>query len=723
MRQVRHVRTLALTLAAVASATACQRQPAAAADRFAGAPIVLISIDTLRADHLPAYGYRAGSTPAIDRLAGAGIVFDDVYSQVPLTLPSHASLFTGRLPLNHRVRDNIGYTLAAAERTLASRLKAAGYATGGAVSSYVLRRQTGIANGFDFFDDELTISGTGESLSETQRDGARTIEALAAWVDAHAGQPVFAFLHLYEPHTPYSPPPSHQMAQPYDGEIAYADELVGRFLDRLATRGVFERAIVAVVSDHGEGLGDHKEAEHGLLLYREALRVPWILRLPGGQRGGTRVAGTAALVDVAPTLLALAGVGTDGMDGQALTAALTAKRVADRTVYSETLYPRLHFGWSDLASAVDGRYHYIRAPTPELYDIAADPGERDNLSRAKESTASALGAWLARTTADSPAAEPAAADADVRERLRALGYATSSPPRAATTAAPDPKDRIAVYETLRGAQRLAAGGRDGEVIATLEPLLAREPNMLDAWELVAKSLLKIGRTREAIDAFGKVLAIEPLKPETHLALARIFALEKQPARAREHAELAARRDPAAAYEILAELMMDNGKPADAAAYARRSVEADPSRSMSHFLVGAAFQREGKCADAIPAFRRAIEAKRREPQAVVRNLHAGLADCLARSGAEAEAEREFQAELAAVPWSPEGRVGLATLLRSQSRDAEARTVLTGVVTSLPQPTADAYATVIHAFTVLGDTAAAREWTAKGRERFPADARFR
>jgi len=724
MPQVRHLRRLALTLAAVASATACQRQPpSAAADRFAGAPIVLISIDTLRADHLPAYGYRGGSTPSIDRLARAGLVFDDVYSQCPLTLPSHASLFTGRLPINHGVRDNIGYTVAAGERTLASRLKAAGYATGGAVSSYVLRRQTGIAGGFDFFDDELTIAGTGESLSETQRDGARTIEALAAWVDAHAGQPLFAFLHLYEPHTPYTPPPSHAMAQPYDGEIAYADELVGRFLDRLNARGLLDRAIVAVVSDHGEGLGDHGEAEHGLLLYREALRVPWILRLPGGQRGGTRVAGAAGLVDVAPTLLALAGVNGDGMDGQALTPALASRRVADRTVYSETQYPRLHFGWSDLASAVDGRYHYIHAPTPELYDVAADPGERANLAGAKDSTASALATWLARTTAGSPVAQPAEVDADVRERLRALGYAASSPSRAAGATAPDPKEKIAAYETLRSAQRLAAGGRDRDVVAALEPLLAREPDMLDAWELLAKSRLKIGRTREAIDAFGKVLAIEPLKPETHLALARIFALEKQPARAREHAELAARRDPAAANEILAELMMDSGRPAEAAAFARRSVEADPSRYMSHFLIGAALQREGKCGDAIPAFTRAIEAKRREPQAVVRNLHAGLADCLARTGREADAEREFQAELAVVPWSPEGRVGLATLLRSQGRDAEARTVLAGVVTSLPQPTADAYAIVVRAFNVLGDTAAAREWSVKARARFPADPRFR
>jgi tetratricopeptide (TPR) repeat protein len=261
------------------------------------------------------------------------------------------------------------------------------------------------------------------------------------------------------------------------------------------------------------------------------------------------------------------------------------------------------------------------------------------------------------------------------------------------------------------------------VVAALQPVVTREPGMLDAWELVAKSLIKMGRTRDGIDAFAKVLAIDPLKPETHLALARVYALERQPAKARQHAELAARRDPAAAYEILAELAMDAGKPAEAAAFARRSADADPSRYMSLFLIGAALQREGKCDEAVPAFTRAIEAKRREPQAVVRNLHAGLADCLARGGREAEAEREFQAEIAAIPWSPEARVGLATLLRSQSRDAEARTVLAGVVTALPQPNPDAYATVVRAFTVLGDAAAAREWSARARTQFPADPRFR
>jgi Tfp pilus assembly protein PilF len=592
------------------------------------------------------------------------------------------------------------------------------------VSSYVLRHQTGIGAGFDFFDDALTIAGTGESLSETQRDGRLTADTLAAWIDSHAGQPVFAFLHLYEPHAPYSPPASHALAQPYDGEIAYADEIVGHFLDRLAARGILDRAIVALVSDHGEGLGDHGEAEHGLLLYREALHVPMIVRLPGGARGGARIGGAVGLDDVAPTLLELAGVAADGVDGQSLVAALSSKRVADHTVYSETMYPRLHFGWSDLASAIDGRYHYIRAPEAELYDLAVDPGERQNLAAVKASTATALAASIEHVAAGSTLSQPAAVDADVKQRLRALGYTTSSPAQPSGGASlPDPKDKISVYETLRRAQRVAAEGRDGQVIDLLRPLLARDPAMLDAHELLAKSLIKVGRTHEAIEAFGRVLALEPLKPETHLALARIYALQRDPARARAHAELAVRGDSAAGNEMLAELMMDAGRLADAATFARRSVDADTSRYMSHYLLGVVAQRSGRCDEAIVAFRRAIDAKRAEPSAVVRNLHAGLADCLARTGAVAEAEREFQAELAEVPWSPEGRMGLATLLRSQSRDAEARSALEGIVTRLPAPTADAYAMVVRAFTVLGDTAAAREWSVKARGQFPSDPRFR
>jgi choline-sulfatase len=716
--------TAALVVAlAVAGCGREQTQPAQKSV-FRGASIILISIDTLRADHLPAYGYTAGSTPTLDALARDGIVFEDLYSHCPLTLPSHASLLTGLLPFRHGVRDNIGYSLAAGRSTVATRLKAAGYRTGAAVSVFVLRHQTGIAQGFDFFDDVIQVAGTGESLSDSQRDGQSTVDALAAWIDREGNAPVFAFLHLYEPHTPYAPPARHRMANPYDGEVAYADELVGRFLGRLNARGLLAKSIVAVVSDHGEGLNDHGEAEHGIFLYREALHVPWLLKLPQGAGvAGHRIAGTVGVVDVPATLLDLVGAPVDGLDGRSLAPVLSATRAADRTVYSETLYPRLHFGWSDLASATDGRYRFIRAPRPELFDLSTDPHERRNVVDQQRPAASAMRAWLDRAAADAPAAGPTPATSEARERLKSLGYVTSSSPVRAGTSLPDPKDGIRSYEALKKANSLAGSGRDAEAIADLQRLVAVQPNMLDAWESLAKSFVKLNRQQDAIAAFGKVLAIDPVKPETHLALARIYALDGEKVKAREHAQLAVERDPGAANEVLAELAMDEGRFAEAAAFARRSVEADGSRYMSHFVLGTIAHRQGRCDEATSEFRRAIETMKVEPHAVVRNLHAGLADCLARSGHEAEAEREFQAELALIPASQEGRVGLATLYRSQGRDAEARTVLNGLIANAPRPTADTYFDVVRAFSVLGDVDAAREWAARARERFPRDPRFR
>jgi choline-sulfatase len=645
-------------------------------ETFRDAPVILISIDTLRADRLPIYGYRSGSTPQLEQFSRDAIVFDELYSHTPLTLPSHTSLLTGQLPTRHGVRDNVGYTVGPDTATLATRFKAAGYATGAAVSSYVLRHQTGIARGFDFFDDAIEIAGTGESLSDSQRDGRISVDALAGWIDRQSSAKLFALLHLYEPHTPYTPPAAYQRSDPYDGEIAYADELVGRLFARLNARGLLDRAIVAVVSDHGEGLGDHGETEHGIFLYREALHVPGILRLPGGAAGGRRVAGTVGLIDLAATLLDVAGLDAAGLDGRTVKPDIAAARTLERDVYSEAMYPRLHFGWSDLTAVTRGKLRYIRAPRPELYDLSSDPGERQNLAATRTSTAGALAAWLAQTTAGARVAEPQAVPAEVSRRLKSLGYVGSSgaPLSGSDARLPDPKDGIASFEAFKKALAIERAGRTSEAIQIYRSVLAQNPRMVDAWESLAKALLASGQTRDAIAAFRSAIEVEPLKPEPHLALARIYALEGQPLLARQHAEVGSERDPARGFEILAALMMDAARLDEAEALARRSLKADSSRYMSEYFLGVIAQQRGKYGDAIPHFERAIEAKRVEPKAVVRNLHAGLADCLARTGREADAEREFKAELAVIPDSPEAHRGLAALYKAQGREAEARAML-------------------------------------------------
>jgi tetratricopeptide (TPR) repeat protein len=720
------VRYLAAVLA-IAAMAGCSRPapPVLRSGALRGVPIVLVSIDTLRADRLPLYGYKAGSTPVLDRLGRDGIVFDDVYSHSPLTLPAHTSLLTGLLPFRHGVRDNIGYALAPAHRTLAGRLKAAGYRTGAAVSAFVLRHQTGIARDFDFFDDRIEIAGAGESLADSQRDGGAAVDSLAAWIAQQGDAPVFAFLHLYEPHTPYAPPPQFRGAHPYDGEISYADSLVGRFIDKIAASGLADRAIVAVVSDHGEGLNDHGEAEHGIFLYRESLHVPWILKLPKDTSPrGTRVAGTLGHVDIAATLLDLVGVDASGIDGASVVDAVANTRAVDRTVYSETMYPRLHFGWSDLASATEGRYRFIRAPRPELFDHTSDPREQRNIAAERTSTTTALGGWIERTVAGAPLADPTPVSADVRERLKALGYVTSSVPSGKPGAAlADPKDMIGSFEGLKRAQGLASAGRHADAVRELEQITRAQPAMLDAWETLAKSLVSLGRTKDAIGAFGHVLALDPLKPETLLALARIYALERDAAKAREHARLATERDPATGYETLAGLALDEGRLDDAAGFARRSIDADASRYMNHFYLGTVAHRQGRFPEAITEFRRAIDGMAVEPHAVVRNLHAALGDCLARTGQVAEAEREFQKEISLIPTSSEARIGLASLYRSQGRDADARAAITGLVGATPQADANAYFTVVRTLSVLGDEPAAREWATKARALFPRDVRFR
>jgi choline-sulfatase len=697
------------------SFVACRRPPPGPC---ADCSVVLVSIDTLRADRLPAYGYAKGRTPHLDALARRGILFEEAYSHCPLTLPAHASLLTGLLPPRHGVRDNVGFTLSPAHGTLAARFKAAGFRTGGAVSAYVLRRQTGIAEGFDEYDDALESEGAVESLAAVQRDGAVAVESLARWIESQEKARFFAFLHLYEPHTPYAPPERFRGGDLYDGEVSYADELVGRLLDRVEGK---DRLIVAVTGDHGEGLGDHGEAEHGIFLYRESLRVPLLLRLPRDAGAGTRVAAPVAQVDIPATLLALAGVPADGLDGVSLVPALAGGAVPARRVYSETFYPRYHFGWSELRSVTEERYRYIEAPRRELFDLKEDPTERRNVADERASAVAAMSQWLEQQSAGTrDVAAPGEVDPETREKLQSLGYIGVSPSLTLPDVLPDPKDKIAAYEQLKHALALRQAQQDEEAVAAFRKVLADNPTMIDAWEMLGYTLIRLGRTKEGIESVDRALRLDPMRTTAHLALAKVYALEGRDDLARQHAEIASGRNPAQGTEALAQLMMEKGDLAKAASYARRSVAADPDRIMSRFILGVAARSADRCEEAVEEFRRAEAAKNRQKRVVVRSLHAQLGDCLARLGRDAEAEAEFQADLQAIPQSEDARVGLAMLYRSQGRDAESRSALKALVTAAPRP--ETYLKAVQTATVLGDVEAARALAAEAHARFPGDGRF-
>jgi choline-sulfatase len=587
----------------------------------------------------------------------------------------------------------------------------------------VLRNQTGIAQGFESYDDAVEIEGGIESLGALQRDGAVAVASLLKWIEGVGSSRFFAFLHLYEPHSPYKPPEGFRnFSQPYDGEVAYADALVGRFLDGLRSRGLYDRAIVVVTADHGEGLKDHREAEHGIFLYREVVHVPLLIRLPRGARGGTRIAGTVAQVDIAATLLDLAGLPRDGIDGVSFKGALETGSLTPRPVYSETLFPRYHYGWSDLYAVTEARYRYIRAPHAELYDLEGDPSEATNLMPSRASTAAAMNAWLEKVGTGNVTA-PQEVSAETREKLQALGYIGGGGTSVAQGDLPDPKDKIESYEELKRALALRQEGKDAEAIEGFRKVLAENPRMMDAWETLGTTLLRTGRTKEGIAALGEVLKIEPGHVSTHIALVKTYAMEGKRELAMKHAEIAAVKNPGEGYETLAQLMLDVKDPGRASEFARRSIAADPERAMSHFVLGVVAQRQGQYEAAVASFRRAEEAKKRRKHAVIRNLHANMGDCLARLGRIEEAEQEFLTEIKTLPQSREGRTGLAMLYRALGRNEDARAVLAGLAAAEPRPTADTYWTIVQTLNVLGDQPAAREWALKGRTAFPADPRFR
>ena len=713
-----------VALVVTAALTVRSRRGGVSEGPFPNAPVVLVSIDTLRADRLPAYGYRAGRTPALDRLANEGILFEDVYSHCPLTLPAHASLMTGLLPPRHGVRDNTGFALQATHRTLATRLQAVGFETGGAVSSYVMRRATGIAAGFDWYEDLIETDAREESLGGQQRDGAVAVEALARWIEERPDRRVFAFLHLYEPHSPWTPPERHrQHAHPYDGEVAHADELVGQFLDRLRQARVLDRAIVAVTSDHGEGLGDHREQEHGLFVYREAVHVPLIVRLPGGRGAGRRVKGVVGQSDIPATLLDLVGLDASELDGTSQRAALGTGTANARPVYSETLFPRYHFGWSELTAATEDRLRYIHAPRPELFDVKNDPGEKRNLVADRARVAAAMRAWL-QTIAGGTAPVRAAVPDDVKERLEALGYVGSdSAPAESSGQLPDPKDQVQAYEAFKAAHALRAAGRDAEAAEALQTLVATHRGMLDAQETLGLTLFRLGRLAEAAATLQAVVAAAPDRGSTHLALARLHAAAGNRRLLETHASLAAKERPGDAYEMLAQSSLDRGRLDEATAFAARSLAADPDRPVARYIEGLVARRRGRCEEALTALADAEAIRLRRRGFVIPGVHASRGDCLARLDRHSEAEAAFQEEVRNIPHSREGRIGLGILYRSQGRDREAREAVVGIVTAHPQPGADEYAEVVRTFVGLEDIASAREWAGRARALFPRDHRFR
>ncbi len=677
--------------------------PPSAAD----GPFILISIDTLRADRLPAYGYTRIRTPHLDRLAGDAVVFEQAYSHSPQTLPAHASILSGRLPFEHGVRDNIGFSVREKELLLSHALRNRGFATAGFVSAYVLRAQTGIGQGFQVWDDELPAAAPDRPLGQVQRGGADTVAAASRWIDRQPTPKFFLFLHIYEPHKPYSPPARFAAAGPYDGEVEYADEIIGQFLDHLRGRALYDRSTIVLLSDHGEGLGDHGEDEHGIFLYRDTIHVPLIVKMPASFRGGTRVAAPVQHIDVPATILDLvAAPASSGGRGRSLRPVLDGSgRVPTANIYSESLSPRYHFGWSELYSLTRDEYRLIRAPRDELYDISTDPRERTSIAAERTQVHTAMRRALDAIIANQRVEAPSAVSDDDRRKLAALGYVSSrssAPLEARGDDLPDPKDKTAVLQKYKRATDLAGARRFAEATTLYRDLLRENPDMTDVWLQLAEIYGRRGMTRNAVDAYKEVVRRNSKDPAgltgAAAGLLRLGRLDE----AQTHAELAVGVAPAASHQLLVRIAIQRGDADTARREARLAHAADPTLPMPAFVEGLILHGQGRHDAALPHFMAAKHAL--ESRTVqMADVHYYIGDSLARLERYRDAERFFRDELRINPAHVRAHAGVAMLYRAMGRTAESEQAIADLIRSSPTP--EGYDVAAQLWTMFGEPARA------------------
>ncbi len=603
---------------------------------YPGRNVVLFTIDTLRADHLPLYGYHGVETPRIDGLARHSLVFENAISHIPLTLPSHASMLTGLLPPGHGLPDNGAFVLDPKITTLPEILKGKGYATGAFVSSVILDSRWQLNKGFDaYFDGFYEGEGEGQS-GRIRKPGDETVGEAETWIAAHKDAPFFAWVHIYEPHEPRQPAEPYRSRYPkstYDAEIAISDGLVGRFLDKLDALGLGDRTIFCLTSDHGENLGDHGELTHGLFIYEATQHVPLLIRLPGGRRQD--VAPAVGHSDLAPTFLEWLGLDPPPqMQGTSLIALIEGQAAPDREVYSESRLGALHYGWAPLESLTTERLRYIEAPRPELYDRQADPGEKSNLAADRAETsrhlAGDLKQLLARVQGQAPQRQEI--DADTEERLAALGYVGSALPDPVSGGGViDPKDVVQLHDRLAQAQGMLIAKQAESALEMITPVVREAPTMADAHRVRGEALLRLKRYDEAIEEFRVAIAGHPDNPKLLFSLATTY---QGLGRYGEAEPLLLRVVDKTPRQISALIHLG---------HLYTSLR-QPEKARRHFLAAAALY-EDMLAEPVYA--------RRTPE-----LRSKLAEVAFRGGDAERAVRELKAAIAAAPQKPALNYNLA-----------------------------------------------------------------
>ena len=673
------MRRAMLAVAGLVSA-ACRAAPGAPHD------VVLVTIDTLRADRLGVYGSKDVETPTLDRIAREGAMAPEAMVHVALTRPSHISLFTGLLPYQHGIRDNVSPALGSHVPTLAALLGQSGFRTGAFVSSIVLSKQSGLDRGFEVYSDRFEAEGDDvRFLNTLQKRGDQTLGEALEWLENLPREArIFLWLHLYDPHDPYEPPEPYATryaGRPYDGEVAWTDELIGRLDAALERVGRRQGALLAITSDHGEGLGEHQESAHGFFVYQTTLKVPLILRGPGIPPN-TQLPVTVRSVDLLPTVLEMLKLDTPAgasLAGRSLAGALRGReKLREEASYAESLIPLLHFGWSDLRTIREGRFKYVEAPRPELYDLAADPGETHDLASSQAARSASMRSALARHLeaerawqARAPAAGAATVPPDLLEQLGALGYLGAGAPGQGSSPGADPKDKI---EEFKAANRLIRQGlvtlREKDYArsaASFRELLARKIESFEVHYYLGRALLGLTRYAEAEPHFEGALRYLPTYGAAYDALAQCQA-------ARGDLQAALRvlgrgREAAPTYAPLpqreAEYRVRLGDRAGAVRAFEAALPLAPKNALLRVRLGELLRGEGELGRAAALLREAVAL-----EGSVGSYWNSLGMVLGAAGELAEAETAFREAVSRDATSALYAYNLGLALQRQQRGADA-----------------------------------------------------
>jgi arylsulfatase A-like enzyme/Flp pilus assembly protein TadD len=618
------------TLCALAFTAACRRGGNASPAALRPLNVVVITIDTLRPDHLHCYGYPKIETPTLDRIAQSGALFENAVTQTPLTPPSHASIFTGLNPPAHKVRNTGGFVLPPNLPTLASLLQARGWETAAFISSAVLKKRYGFDRGFALYDDQMPRPGSGqEFLEDAERRAGDTVNRAVQWVDSRGDKPFFLWVHLFDPHTPYDPPPPFREQyrdRPYDGEIAYADHELGRLMESVRRKSPAERTLLAVLSDHGESLGEHGELSHGVFLYDATLRIAWLLSGPGVP-AGLRVQPQARTIDLLPTLLdLLGGTAPARIDGTSLVPLLHGKESDAPVSYAETLFPKIALGWAELRAVRTNQWKYIRAPRPELYDLDRDPRETHNVLDEHAPEVRKLEAQLVAATGATGSEKVDTAPIDERTlaQLKSLGYTSGFESRSydLNGQGADPKDRLDVLKRLDTAEQPRSGLTGEQRIGLLREALRMDATNPLIYHSLGARLEQAGRYDEAMKLYRAALAHGVESGRLHSRLGDLLLRSGNKVAAIAEYEKGAALNPSdvTSQANLAMACLETGRLADAERVLKAILAVDPANAAAQNGFGLLSIQRNDGNAARGYFEKAVEL---DPELVEAQLNLGL----------------------------------------------------------------------------------------------------